>query len=127
MEQRVVIKFNAKLGISATKTFRILQEVYGDDCLSKTRVFEWHKQFREGRESIEDKDHARRPRTARTPVIIQKVRDCIAKDQNASTRMIAEDLKISKESVRIILTEDLGIKRFVLALCNTFWKNWIYI
>jgi len=34
----------------------IEQEVYGDDTMSRTRLFEWHKRFKEGREEVED-DH----------------------------------------------------------------------
>ena len=49
MEQRAVIKFNAKLGKSA-ETFRSMQQVYGSQCLGRTAVFEWHKRFLEGRE-----------------------------------------------------------------------------
>jgi len=29
MEQRAVIKFNAKLGKSASETFRLMQQIYG--------------------------------------------------------------------------------------------------
>jgi len=38
MEQRAVIKFNAKLGKSAAETFRLTQ-VYGDACLSRSNKF----------------------------------------------------------------------------------------
>ncbi|KAG5345381.1 GVQW3 protein, partial [Acromyrmex charruanus] len=57
MEQRAVIKFNAKLGKSASKTFRSMQQVYGSQCLGRTAVFEWHKRFLEGREKHSDVDH----------------------------------------------------------------------
>jgi hypothetical protein len=29
-------------------------EVYGDECLSRTQVFEWFKRFKEGREETEE-------------------------------------------------------------------------
>ncbi|KAG5323091.1 GVQW3 protein, partial [Pseudoatta argentina] len=54
MEQRAVIKFNAKLGKNASETFRSMQQVYGSQCLGRTAVFEWHKRFLEGRETLED-------------------------------------------------------------------------
>ncbi|KAG5337945.1 ATP6 synthase, partial [Acromyrmex charruanus] len=41
MEQRAVIKFNAKLGKSVSETFRSMQQVYGSQCLGRTTVFEW--------------------------------------------------------------------------------------
>ena len=49
VEQRVNIKFLTKLGKSATETYNLSTEVYGDQCLSRTQVFEWFKKFREGR------------------------------------------------------------------------------
>ena len=53
-----------KLKKSATETFQLLTEAYGEDCMSRARVFEWHKQFSEGRESVKDDDRPGRPRTA---------------------------------------------------------------
>ncbi|KAG5310849.1 CYB protein, partial [Acromyrmex insinuator] len=41
IEQRAVIKFNAKLGKSASETFRSMQQVYGNQCLGLTAVFEY--------------------------------------------------------------------------------------
>jgi len=53
-EQRVNSKFCVKLGKSATETYDLLQNIYGDECLSRTEVFEWFKRFKEGREEIGD-------------------------------------------------------------------------
>jgi len=49
-EQRVAIKVD----FSATKTVELIQKAYGDAALSRTTIFEWHKRFREGRESVKD-------------------------------------------------------------------------
>lgn len=111
MEQRIVIKFHAKLGTSASKTFEMLKKVYGDDCLSKSRIFDWHKQFREGREDAEDAERNPKSKTSRTPEIIQKVRDILAEDKNSTTRMIAEALHMSNSTVHAIITEDLQKKK----------------
>jgi hypothetical protein len=39
IEQRVNVKFLAKLGKSDTEMYSLLMEVYGDECLSHTQVF----------------------------------------------------------------------------------------
>jgi hypothetical protein len=44
-EGRVVIKFCCKVDILATKTVELIQKAYGDAELSRTTIFEWHKQF----------------------------------------------------------------------------------
>jgi hypothetical protein len=39
------VKFFAKPGKFATETYSLLMEVYGGECLSCTKVFEWLKRF----------------------------------------------------------------------------------
>jgi hypothetical protein len=68
-EQRINIKFCAKLGKSASETVQMLTEAYGADAMKKASVFEWHKRFKECREDEKDeKDDERtgRPKTHRT-------------------------------------------------------------
>ena len=101
IEQRAVIKFNAKLGKSA-ETFRSMQQVYDSQCLGRTAVFEWHKRFLEGRETLEDDKKSGRPILIRTSEMIEKVRDFVANDRNASLKMMEEALNISRETIRII-------------------------
>jgi hypothetical protein len=49
MEQRAAIKFCVKLKKTATETFEMLKSAYGEECLSRTSMFERHKRFKEGR------------------------------------------------------------------------------
>jgi len=73
VEQRVNIKFLTKLGKSATETYNLLTEVYGDQCLSRTQFFEWFKKFKEGREYVGDDPESGRPSTAKTQENVEKV------------------------------------------------------
>ena len=41
-----------------------MQQVYGDDCLSRTNVFLRHKRFLEGKERLEDDNREGRPISA---------------------------------------------------------------
>jgi hypothetical protein len=43
LEQRIIIKFCAKLGKSASETRQMLTEAYGADAIKKSSVFEWRK------------------------------------------------------------------------------------
>jgi len=70
VEQRVNIKFLTKLGKSATVTYNLLTEVYGDQCLSRTQVFEW---FKEGKEYVGDDPKSGLPSTAKTEENVEKV------------------------------------------------------
>jgi len=44
----------------------LIQKDYGDAALSQTTIFEWHKQFREGRESVKNDKRSGRPQTSQT-------------------------------------------------------------
>jgi len=72
-EQRVNINFLVKLKRSGTETFQLLTEASGEDCMSRARVFEWHKRFSEGRENLKDDDRPGRPRIDVTDDIIEKL------------------------------------------------------
>jgi hypothetical protein len=61
VEQRIVIKFLVGENVPSTEIHHRLQQQYGEECLSRTHVFEWCKCFREGRELVENEPHDRRP------------------------------------------------------------------
>ncbi|GBM60827.1 Putative uncharacterized protein FLJ37770 [Araneus ventricosus] len=107
MEQRVNIKFCFKLGKTATETHEMSVKVYGVDAVSKKCVFEWFKRFRDGKEDNEDEPRSGRPPTSTTPDNIERVRWMLADDRGLSLRMIAEELKISLDSVTNIIREHL--------------------
>jgi len=110
VEQRVNIKFLKKLGKSATETYNLLTKVYGDQCLSRTKVFEWFKKFKEGREVVGDDPKSGRPSTAKTQENVEKVARIVRGERRPSIRAISELTNINKESVRQILHDNLGMK-----------------
>jgi transposase len=62
--KRSAIKFYVKLNKTATETFKMLKRAYGEECLSRTGVFEWHKRFKEERESLKGDERKGRPSTS---------------------------------------------------------------
>jgi uncharacterized cysteine cluster protein YcgN (CxxCxxCC family) len=66
LEQRINIKFCAKLDKSASETLQMLTEAYGLDAMKKSSVFEWHKRFKESLEDVKDDERTVRPKTHRT-------------------------------------------------------------
>ena len=55
LEERYAIKFCFKLGKNAaTETYGMLQTAFGASCMNRAWGFEWHKRFKEGRESVRD-------------------------------------------------------------------------
>ena len=47
-------KFCFKLGKNATEMYGMLQTSFGASCMNRTSVFEWHKRFKEGMQSVRD-------------------------------------------------------------------------
>ena len=76
LEERYAIKFYFKLGKNATtETYGMLQTAFGASCMNRASVFEWHKRFKEGRESVRDDERCGRSKEVNTPKLIgQKVR-----------------------------------------------------
>lgn len=64
----------------------MLQKVYGDDCLSRTQVFEWFKRFKEGREDTSDDACTGRPLSAKTDANIEKICKLVREDRRLTIR-----------------------------------------
>jgi len=44
-EQRICIKFCVKIGKTATETYQLLQQAFGEDAMGRTQVFDWFRPF----------------------------------------------------------------------------------
>ena len=75
LEKQYAIKFCFKLGKNTTETYALLQTAFGASCMNQASVFEWHKRFKEGRESVKDYERCGRSKEVNTPELIgQRVR-----------------------------------------------------
>lgn len=90
---------------------RMLKEVFGENVMSRARVFEWHKRFSEGREEVEDDERPGRPVSVKTEENAQKINEIVRKDRRLSIRMIADMVNINKETVRKILHDELNMTK----------------
>ena len=53
----------------------MVQTAFGASCRNRTSVFEWHKRFKEDRESMRDDESCGRSKEVNTPELIgQRVR-----------------------------------------------------
>ena len=86
-------------------------EVYGKECMSRTRVFEWHKRFREGRTDVEDDERTRRPTISKTTNNIREIEKIVREDRGLSIRLIAETMSIDKEAVWQVLHDNLQVTK----------------
>ena len=75
LEERYRIKFCFKLGKNVTETYEMLQTAFEPSGMNRASVFERHKRFKEGRESVRDDERCGRSKNVNTPELIgQSVR-----------------------------------------------------
>ena len=72
LEEQYTIKFCFKLGKNATEMYRMLQTAFGASCMNRASVFEWHKRFKEGRESVRDDERCGKSKEVNIPELIGK-------------------------------------------------------
>ena len=71
LEERYAIKFCFKLGKNdATETYGMLQTAFRPSFMTRASVFEWHKRFKEARESVRDDERCGRSKEVSTPELI---------------------------------------------------------
>ena len=74
-EEQYAIKLCFKLGKNATETYGMLQTAFVASCVNRASVFEWHKRFKESRESVRDDERCERSKEVNKPELIgQRVR-----------------------------------------------------
>ncbi|UYV62778.1 hypothetical protein LAZ67_2001908 [Cordylochernes scorpioides] len=110
-DQRICIKFCVKNGFKGAENFWMLQTAYGDAVMSRRRVFEWYKRFKEGRKETADKERSGRPPTSTTPEKVDKVLDLNARKETASLNFEAttDDPELLK---RVITGDETWIYGF---------------
>ena len=98
-EQRIIIKFLVKLKNSVSEIQEKLQQVYQETAMQPATVYKWAKRFKEGRS------------TSRNEENLKKVFNIVLQDRRITAGSIAEQLSISKTSVKYILSEDLLMRK----------------
>ena len=91
VEQRINRKFLVHLGKTPTEALKLLQEVYDDEMMSRTRLFQWHRRFKEEREEVEDDHRSGRPFTSRTDENVERVRQKVRSNHRLAVRIITDE------------------------------------
>ena len=122
LEERYAIKLCFKLRKIATETYGMLQTPFRPCCMNRASIFEWHKRFKEGRESMRGVEKCRRSKEVNTPELIdQRVRvrvtmlnffrDSVGRGQHSSNRVSG----ISTRTMHQSTTPSLSL---------TTWPRW---
>lgn len=100
---RAAIHFCQALGKTPTQTYRLIKETGKYKC-SRSLVFNWHKAFRDGRDSVVDDKRSGRPSSQREQ-LTEQVKTKLSEDRRCTVRTLASDIGTSKNTVNRILHE----------------------
>jgi len=111
IEQRSAIKFCLRNEISAAETLRMLRKAFGDSTMSQKNVYKWYKDFKEGRERVDDLERSGRPTTSTDDQHVNEVKELVLKKRRLTVRELTNKIGISEGSVKTILKDHLGLRK----------------
>ena len=103
--------FCVKLCDNATTTHVKLQQAFAEVAMSRAQTFRWLKMFTESRTFVEDEQRSGRPSTTRRGDNTARVRELVRSHRRLTIEMIADQVNMNRETVRLILTEELGMRK----------------
>ena len=100
----------------------MMKRVYGDDCLSRSRIHEWFKRFQEGREALEDDERSGRPRN-----VVNGENAEIVRELKERAKIIAEIHGIGIKNIRSVdlsyLDRKFGVHKGLCQICSAHFKT----
>jgi hypothetical protein len=69
----------------------MMKNVHGDQCMSRTRCFEWFKQFKDGQQSTHDEPHLGWPSMSCDDTHVAQFHEIVHSNHRLTVREIVED------------------------------------
>ena len=111
LEEWYAIKFCFKLGKNTTEIYGVLQIAFQPSCMNRASVFEWHKRFKEGRESVRDDEKYGRSKEVRIPELIGQIKNFMDKDRHVFIKTISAQFDVSVGTVDTVIHEELKMRK----------------
>ena len=113
--QRNAIKFCLRDEIPVAETFRMLQKAFGDFTMSQKNVYKWYKNFKEGRERVDDLERPGRPSTSTDEQHVNHIKELVHRNCRLTIRDLDDTFGISRGSLNIVSKNILGRQLVVFA------------
>ena len=101
--------------------------IYIRGALNGASVFEWHKRFKEGRESVRDDERCGRSKEVRIPELIGQKKNFMHKDRRVSIETISAQFDVSVGTEHTIICEELKVQmicaKFVPRVLREYQKE----
>ena len=108
------ITFCFKLGKNATEKYGMFQTAFEPSCMNGASVFEWHKRFKEGRESVGYDESCGRSKEVRTPELIRRITNFMEKDRRVTIKTISAQFDVRVGTVHTIIREELKMGKICM-------------
>ena len=89
----------------------MIQQAFGDQSLSRARVFQWHARFNTGRISVDDDEHTGSPTSCTNPETVARIKELFRHDRRRTIHYIAEEVGIGCGTCQRVLMEEFGMHR----------------
>ena len=111
IEYRVVIKFLTLEGSDYKAIHERLLAVYGSAAPSLSTVSFWTREFKRGRQSLEDEERSGRPSTSMNEDNVSAVEKIVLANRRVTVEDISSQLNISVGSVHAIIHDELHMNK----------------
>jgi response regulator of citrate/malate metabolism len=101
------------------ETLTIIQQVFGNQILSHTQLFQWHTRFKVSHTSVDD-EHTGRPTTSCTTATFARIQELVHQDQCRTIHDIAEEVGIGYGMCKRVLTNNWACTVLQQNLCPGF-------
>ena len=88
----------------------MLQTAFGESCMNRAWVFEWHKRFKGSRESVRDDERCGRSKEVRTESIGQ-IKNFMDKERRVSIETIRAQFDVSVGTLHTIICKELKMRK----------------
>ncbi len=102
-EQRYVIDYCYRRGLTPAETYREMKNVYGKECFQLRMCEPWHKEFKDGRQSAKFLPHTSQLVSMCTATNINTISLIIREDLHQSLCKLEEQTNISQSRLHWIV------------------------
>ena len=121
LEERYAIRLCFKLAKDDTETYGMLQIAFVASRMNQAWVFEWHKRFKEGRESVRDDKRCGWSKEVNRPELIGQIKNFMDKDSRVSIETISAQFDVSVRTVHTIIHKEQKMRK----IPQSFSQGWI--
>ena len=101
----------------------MLQTAFGASFMNRASVFEWHKRFKEGRESVWDGERCGKSKEVRTPELMGQIKNFMNKDRRVSIETINAQFDVSVGTIHTIIREELKMRKICAKFVPTVLRE----